>query len=297
MRFCSKKAELRISIFVVIIPVVMLIAGCLKEYSAAFFSVVLHEISHIAVAGRFGVHPARICITPVGLSASIQNKGFSRPVLLLIHAAGPAANLLLFGAALLAGAVLPQLKKELELVWRTNLLLAMFNLLPVFPFDGGKILQQLLSGSIGLLAAGRVIKILAWIMAALILAAGVVQFSMTGNNLSLIMIGIYIPFVLKDAGMESAFMNIRQILYRRSKLIKKGVYPARDLVVLKSTRVEEILKNMDFDRFHIIYVLDDELHLAKAFTENEIISAFSDESDYLTFGQLMERNAREAPSG
>lgn len=291
MRFCSKKTELRISIFVVIIPVVMLIAGCLKEYAAAFFSVVLHEMSHIAVARRFGIHPTRIWITPVGLSASIQNKGFSRSVLLWIYTAGPAANLLLFGAALLAGTILPQMEKELDLVCRTNLLLALFNLLPVFPFDGGKILQQLLSGAMGLLAAGRVIKILAWIMAVLILSAGVAQFCMTGYNVSLIMIGIYIPIVLKDAGMESAFMNIRQILYRRSKLIKKGVYPARDLVVLKSTRVEEILKNMDFDRFHIIYVLDDDLRLAKAFTENEIISAFSDESDYLTFGQLMERNA------
>jgi len=291
VRICSKNIELRISIFVVIIPAVMMIAGYLKEYSAAFFSVVLHEISHITVAGRFGVHPVRICITPVGLSASIQNKGLSRPVSLLIHTAGPAANLLLFGAALLTGAILPHLKKELELVCRTNLLLALFNLLPVYPFDGGKILQQLLSGTMGLLAAGRVIKMLAWIMAVIILAAGVVLFSMTGYNLSLIMIGIYIPIVLRDAGMESAIMNIRQILYRRSRLMKKGVYPARDLVVLKSTRVDEILKNMDFDRFHIIYVLDEELRLAKAFTENEIISSFSDESDCLTFGQLMERNA------
>lgn len=296
MRFCYKKTELRISIFVVIIPVVMLFVDCLKEYSAAFFSMVVHEISHITVAKRFGLHPVRICITPVGLSASIQNKGFSRHVLLLIHAAGPAANLLLFGAASLAGLVLPQLKKELELVCRTNLLLALFNLLPVFPLDGGKILHQLLSGSMGLLAAGKVIKVIAWIMAALIMATGVLQFCMTGYNLSLIMIGIYIPIVLKDAGMESAFMNIRQILYRRSKLIKKGVYPARDLVVLKSTRVDEILKNMDFDRFHIIYVLDDELRLAEAFTENEIISAFGDERDCLTFGQLMERNSGDSSS-
>jgi stage IV sporulation protein FB len=296
VRLCTKKTELHISIFVVIIPVLMLIAGYLKEYFITFFSIVLHEISHITVAGRFGVHPLRICITPVGLSASIQNKGFSRQVLLLIHSAGPAANILLFGAALLASAILPQMKKELELVYRINLLLALFNLLPVFPFDGGKILQQLLSGTMGLLAAGRVIKILAWIITALILSAGVIQFRMTGYNLSLLMIGIYIPIVLKDSEMESAFMNIRQILYRRSKLIKKGVYPARDLVVLKSTRVDEILKNMDFDRFHIIYVLDDELRLVKAFTENEIISVFSDENDYLTFGQLLERNG-DASSG
>lgn len=289
MRFCLGKTEFRINILVLVIPPVMLIAGCLKEYAAAFFSVVLHEMCHIAVARRYDIQPSCIRITPAGLSAEIQDRGLSRHALLWIYAAGPVINLILFVASSLARIALPQIKEELDLVSRTNLMLALFNLIPAFPLDGGRILQQLLSGSIGLLAAGRVIRILAWILSVFILMAGVFQFYINGNNVSLIIIGIYIPIAISDARMESAFMNIRQILYRRSRLLKKGIYPARDLVVLKSTRVDEILKNMDFDRFHIIHVLDDDLCLAGVFTENEVMNAFTGNGDNLTFGEMMQK--------
>lgn len=289
MKFFFGKTEFCINIFTLVIPFIMLIAGCLREYAAAFFSVVLHEMCHIAVAGRYGTRPSCISVSPVGLSARINDRDLSRLELLHIYAAGPAINLILFVASSLARVALPQIREELDLVSRTNLMLALFNLLPAFPLDGGRILQQLLSGSIGLLAAGRVIRILAWILSISILMAGVFQFYISGNNVSLIIIGIYIPIAIRDARMESAFMNIRQILYRRSRLLKKGIYPARNLVVLKSTRVDEILKNLDFDRFHIIHVLDDDLCLAGVFTENEIMNAFTGDGDNLTFGQMMQK--------
>lgn len=283
------KTEFRINILVLVIPPVMLIVGCLKEYTTAFFSIVLHEMCHIAVARRYGIRPSCICITPAGLSVEIQDGSLSQHAMLWIYVAGPASNLILFGVSSLAAMALPQIKENFDMVSATNLLLALFNLLPALPLDGGRILQQILSGSMGLLAAGRVIRILARIISAFLLLAGIVQLYMTGNNMSLIIIGIYIPLVIKDARMESAFMNIRQILYRRSKLYKNGVYPARNLVVLKSTRVDEILKNLDFDRFHIIHVLDDDLCLAGVFTENEIMNVFAGDGDNLTFGQMMQK--------
>jgi len=269
-------------------PVVMLAAGCLKEYAAAFFSIAAHELGHMAAAGRYGIRPSYVSITPVGLTAAIYDRGSSGSVLILIYIAGPSVNLVLFAASSLAASVLPQMRENLELLSITNLLLAVFNLLPAFPLDGGRILQQLLSGRIGLLAAGRAVNVLAWLLSVAILVAGTFQFFMTGGNISLLMIGIYIPVILKDARMESAFMNIRRILYRRAKLTKKGVYPVRDLVVLSSTRVGELLNNMDFDRFHIIYVLDDDMRITGTFTEKEIMDAFTAGGECITFGQLME---------
>lgn len=291
MRIYSGDFELRINALTVIIPVVMLIAGCLKEYAAAFFSIAAHELGHIAAAGRYGIRPSLVSVTPVGLTAVIYDRGVSSSVLIRIYTAGPAVNLVLF-AALSAGAlVFPQMRENLELLSITNLLLAVFNLLPAFPLDGGRILQQLLSSRIGLLAAGRVVRALAWFLSVAILAAGTFQFFMTGGNISLLMIGIYIPIVLKDARMESAFMNIRQILYRRTKLLKKGVYPVRDLVVLSGTRIGELLNNMDFDRFHIIYVLDDDMRIAGTFTEKEIMDAFTSGGEDITFARLMEEKS------
>lgn len=94
--------------------------------------------------------------------------------------------------------------------------------------------------------------------------------------------------------MENAFMNIRQMIYRRSKLLKKGIYPARDLVVLKSTLVSEAIKSMDFDRFHLIYVLDEHLQIHKILTENEIMDAIThaDGNDTMTFELLFDEGVK-----
>jgi len=48
---------------------------------------------------------------------------------------------------------------------------------------------------------------------------------------------------------EEILMNIRNLLFKRSRFLKKGVYPGRELVVLESTRLGELIKSMDFDRF------------------------------------------------
>jgi stage IV sporulation protein FB len=96
--------------------------------------------------------------------------------------------------------------------------------------------------------------------------------------------------LLWNGRMESAFMNIRQILYRRSRFLKKGVYPARDLVVAKSTLLSETIKNMDFDSFHVIYVLDERMRLLKVFTEAEVMDALAGNNEGMTFEQLLKRN-------
>ncbi len=271
----------------VIMPAAMLIAGCLKEYAIAFISVALHELSHVAVARLYGIKPDSISITPAGFAVTIRDRGFSRIILLKIYTAGPVANFLLVAIAVLIKSILPNSQEELRQLAMANLLIALFNLLPAFPLDGGMILQQLLSGRIGLLAAGKSVRILTLIISAAVAVAGVIQFYKSAGNISLIMIGVYIPIILKDARMESAFMNIKQILYRRSRLKKRGIYPARDLVVTKNTRLGDTLTSMDFDRFHIIYVLDDNLRLMRFFTESQIMDALSGDIGNITFEQLV----------
>ncbi len=294
MRFRQGKVEIRISVLFIILPPVLILTGCWKEYSTAFFSIALHEMSHIAAARCKGILPSSVSISPVGFSADIPDMNCSRQALILIYSAGPAANLLLFAAGLTAGLVFPGISEIVGLVSATNLLLALFNLLPVFPMDGGRILFSLLSGNIGMLAAGRTVRVIAWITSSAVVIYGLYQ-AYTGTlNVSLIIAGAYMMLLLRSGRMESAFMNIRQILYRRSRFLKKGIYPARDLVVAKSTLLTDIIGNMDFDRFHIIYVLDDRMRLLKAFTESEIMDALVRDGENMTFGQLIGQSEDDA---
>lgn len=295
MKIKIGETQLQISIFIIFVPAVLLIAGCLREYAAAFLSITLHELAHISIARIYGCKPGIIRIMPVGLSVSLNDVNCSRTVSIKIYAAGPAVNLLILLAAVLLAVVFPKADDFWRLMIVTNAYLATFNLIPAFPLDGGRIVLEILAGSMGMLAAGRLARRLALIMALVILLIGVLQLYGSVYNFSLIIIGFYIIILWKNSRMESALMNIKQMIYRRSRLLKKGIYPARDLVVIKSMRLDEIMKNMDFDSYHLIHVLDENFRLLRVFTENEIMDAISG-SNGLTIGELLEGAGKFSPA-
>lgn len=126
-------------------------------YIAAIFgSVILHELGHALTARRYGVRTVEIVMFPIGGVARLdRNPGVREEFWIAI--AGPAVNFviagILFGAlALFGSANLPVRALATaadHTLWHRiaagNLVLAIFNLLPAFPMDGGRILRSLLA--------------------------------------------------------------------------------------------------------------------------------------------------------
>jgi Zn-dependent protease len=120
---------------------------------AVFICIVLHEFGHAFMAMRFGVNVRRVLVTFIGgiaLLDSIPKKPFQE---FLIAAAGPAVNVVI--AAILWVTVGPPADWEslsmstpadgLRLLLEANVILLLFNLIPAFPMDGGRMLRALLA--------------------------------------------------------------------------------------------------------------------------------------------------------
>ena len=122
---------------------------------ALFASVLLHEFGHTLVARRYGIRTVEIVMFPIGGVSRLEREPKPREEL-WIALAGPLVNLLI-AAGLLAwlgaqqGFVsLAQLREPTdanlaERVALGNLVLCMFNLLPAYPMDGGRILRSFLA--------------------------------------------------------------------------------------------------------------------------------------------------------
>ena len=122
--------------------------------TALFSSVVLHELGHALAARYFGIETDNITLYPFGGIASIRGMPRSPKQEFVIAAAGPAVNaVLFFSASLFWGLIGGQIVLTFAAL---NFVMGVFNLIPAFPMDGGRILRAVLSTQLGWFRASEV---------------------------------------------------------------------------------------------------------------------------------------------
>jgi Zn-dependent protease len=115
-----------------------------------FFSIIFHEFCHSLVARSFGMAMKGITLFIFGGVAEMGEEPPAPKVEFLMSAAGPLSSLLLAGVCYEAGMIGQRADWPVEalgVLWYLsviNVFLAVFNLLPAFPLDGGRILRSLL---------------------------------------------------------------------------------------------------------------------------------------------------------
>jgi Zn-dependent protease/DNA-directed RNA polymerase subunit RPC12/RpoP len=121
------------------------------EYLALFLIVAMHEFGHALACRQVGGRANQIVLWPLGGVAYVDPPPRPGATLWSI-AAGPLVNVALIPVLLILGkmghsmgwAAIPNLLPLLQAVWRINSGLLIFNILPIFPLDGGQILRSLL---------------------------------------------------------------------------------------------------------------------------------------------------------
>lgn len=115
-----------------------------------FFSVVLHELSHSLVARRHGIPMHGITLFIFGGVAEMSGEPATPESEFVMAIAGPAASIVLGGLFFLLSALARQASWPLTITTvisylaAINVILAIFNLIPAFPLDGGRVLRSVL---------------------------------------------------------------------------------------------------------------------------------------------------------
>lgn len=178
-----------------------------------FVCVILHEYGHALTARKFGIHTQDIILTPLGGIARLDKMPDKPWQELLVAIAGPLVNVLIalfillyiyffpkFGINNWDGDVYQLYSDKTKFpaaVLMVNIGLVAFNLLPIFPMDGGRVLRALLAMKLNKVKATRIAM-----RVGQVLAIGLVILGYYNGSITMSLIGVFIFY--------SAYMEYRQ---------------------------------------------------------------------------------------
>ncbi len=193
-----------------------------------FLCITLHELGHAFAAKYCRIDPIDIIITPLGGGTRFMQSAMKPAQELIITIAGPLMNVLIVGITVLW---LSQLQDGLNLrrgfyffnnlpfynwtdflrdVMLMNVILVLFNMLPAFPMDGGRILRALLSFKFSRQAATRIAAIIGQLF-----AIGFIGYTLFFGSQDIVLI-VVSAFIFIAAGSENRSVRVIETLKKYS---------------------------------------------------------------------------------
>lgn len=191
---------------------------------ALFACVVAHEFGHALMARRYGIRTPDITLLPIGGLARLERMPDRPGQEIMVALAGPAVNIVIFAVlALVLGAQVSSASLDridtaepglLVRLAGVNLLLALFNLIPAFPMDGGRVLRAGLSMVMDRVRATRAAAAAGQVVALLLGFAG-----LTGGNPVLVLIAVFVFVAANAESQDVAMRAVARRLLARDAMI------------------------------------------------------------------------------
>ncbi|WP_055105542.1 M50 family metallopeptidase [Paenibacillus ihumii] len=265
--------------FFVLVMLASVITGHFLELLTLFAIVFIHEWGHIAAAKWFGVQVNSVQMLPFGGVAVMEDTAYLNAGReMAIALAGPLQNGLLIGCAWLLHAAGLWDGPFYEYFVQGNILIALFNLLPVLPLDGGKIFQSICSIAfpyhLALVWSLRIsllfsLLLIGYALFPLLLPGGTLQ-------LNLLMIGLFLLYSNYVDYRNIPYRFLRFLMNRERSLPRHLLHGslAQPIVADKEQPLEHILRLFKREKYHFIYVMNRQGQIIAVVPEQKVIYSF-----------------------
>lgn len=251
-----------------------------------FACVTLHELGHALAAKRYNIKTSNITLLPIGGVAQLESMPEKPKEELVVALAGPMVNVVI------AGLLFPLLSLSggldnldvtrfshhnfLPSLMVVNIWLAVFNMIPAFPMDGGRVLRALLSFKFERHVATRIAASIGQLLA--------IGFVFVGffSNPFLIFIGV---FIFLGAQGEAQYAQARSLLsgYTVANVVMKQV------PTLKPTDTIEYASDQLLASQNKNFLVVDEARVLGTLSRDEIIKALRENKGAETVDRFMNR--------
>lgn len=236
------------------------ITGYFAELLTLFIIVLVHELGHVVVAKGFGWTVREVKLLPFGGVAEVEDAGgIPAKEDAIVAIAGPLQNVWMGALAWGFGATGIWDEAWAQYVGQANLMIALFNLLPIYPLDGGKLLQAMLSYMMNyyrmLIWSARLSLLFS---ASMLGAAFLPLLGGGGLQFNLFIVGVFL-FVTNWTYRRNIPFLFYRFLTHRGNVAEdvpdegRAVSP---IIVNSKQSILSIAKLFSRERYHLVYVID-----------------------------------------
>jgi stage IV sporulation protein FB len=264
----------------VLVMLASVITGYFTELITLFAIVLVHELGHVVVASGYGWTVREVKLLPFGGVAEVEQAG-STPAKeeAIVAIAGPLQNVWMGTLAWSLGQLGWWNGEWSDYVMRANLMIGLFNLLPILPLDGGKLMQAALSRILTFhqtLIWGTRISLA--LSASMIGYAAVPAFhaGSGGIQANLLAVGFFLLLTNWTAHRHIPFLFLRFLTSRSaasSRAVTKGAW-ALPIIVSKRHTVSAALRLFKRDSYHLIVVMEEQGRIMAVLPEQRLVNGF-----------------------
>lgn len=255
---------------------------------AVFVCVTLHELGHATAAKKYDIKTRDIILLPIGGLARLEKMPEVPRHELVVAIAGPLVNVIIAAVLFAVNYVVGQPAMEQDLsringsnfifmLLIINIILIVFNMIPAFPMDGGRVLRALLAMKMERPKATRVAAYIGQAIAAVFIVIGFFQ------NPFLIFIGV---FIILGARAEARFTETQSVLKNvKVKDVIMGKYSTLNINENIGAAVKALL-----DGQATSFLVMNGGQVAGTLNRNEIIQALSEKGEGTAIGEVMNKD-------
>lgn len=263
--------RIKLNVFFILFLFTSYFTGWLRQSLILFASLLLHEFGHVMAARKLKIEVYEVELLPYGGVARMEELfklgGVAEAE---VSAAGPAISFIL---ALVCN-FLKSYSGLFEQAFRFNLIICLFNLLPIIPLDGGRISRNFLVFFMGYRQATRILILAGRAAAFILLGCNIYMLASGGRSAALIIAGIFIYIgTVKEEKLSSYYClftgnNIKRMMTAKNRIRKRFIKVREDIPI-----------RLVVDRFSpvtlcYVKVLDVSGEIKSILSEEEIINGF-----------------------
>ncbi|MCL2234304.1 MAG: site-2 protease family protein [Firmicutes bacterium] len=243
-----------ISPFLLIMFSMLIIFGFYIEAISYFFVILLHELAHAYVAKKLGYSLNKLKLAPYGAQLTGSIEGIKWQHEAMIALAGPIINIMFAFVFVALWWVFPVTYLFSNVFVTTSVFTAIFNLIPIYPLDGGRALLAILSSRLSRKKAYRILKVFGVIFAVILNVMSVIVLIFGHINPSFILVSLFIFSTTIIPDKNSKYERIYSMTYRTSRL-KKGLQ-VKELMIDGEMTIIQIIKLLNPNHFSKFIIVD-----------------------------------------